>query len=135
VRQVAGLLLLSLLFTMAACANPLAPSAGVDTTRVGEAAAGWRVFDEISTPACGSCHSLEPGRVIVGPSLAGIGAKAPYRTSDPPVPAAEFLQRSIIEPDADIAPGFAAKVMPTTYSTQLTEEQIADLVAFMLSLQ
>jgi nitric oxide reductase subunit C len=122
---------LTLALALAACGQPT--PAGVGQVQIGEAAAGKQVFHEISTPACGACHSLEPGKVIVGPSLAGIGTTAPYQAAG--LSPAEFLHQSIIEPDADLAPGFAAQVMPTTYSVQLTEEQIADLVAFLLSLK
>jgi cytochrome c551/c552 len=122
---------LMLTLSLAACGQPT--PAGVGEVQIGEAAAGKQVFHEISTPACGACHSLEPDKVIVGPSLAHIGTTALYQEAG--LSAAEFLHRAIVEPDADLAPGFAAKVMPTTYSAQLTEEQVADLVAFLLSLK
>lgn len=122
---------LILALALAACGQPT--PAGLGEVQIGEAAAGKQVFHEISTPACGACHSLEPDNVIVGPSLAHIGTRALYQEAGQS--AAEFLHRSIVEPDADRAPDFALGVMPTTYSAQLTEEQIADLVAFLLSLK
>ena len=44
---------------------------------------------------------------------------------------AEFIHESIVEPDAEIASGFSAGIMPDVYGEQLDDQQLADLVAFM----
>ncbi len=41
------------------------------------------------------------------------------------------MRESIIDPNATIAAGYQAGVMPTTYRSQLTMRQISDLVAFL----
>jgi hypothetical protein len=46
-------------------------------------------------------------------------------------PLAEFVRESIVDPDAFIAPGFKAGVMPKTFGESLNEQQLADLVAFL----
>jgi len=38
---------------------------------------------------------------------------------------------SITDPNSEIAPGFQPNVMPQTYGSQLTSQQINDLVAFL----
>ena len=43
-----------------------------------------------------------------------------------------FVRESILDPNATIARGYHTDVMPTTYRSQLTSRQIADLVAFLL---
>lgn len=42
------------------------------------------------------------------------------------------MRESILDPNASIASGYQKGVMPTTYRSQLTTRQIADLVAFLL---
>jgi nitric oxide reductase subunit C len=95
-----------------------------------------------STAACASCHSLEPGVVLVGPSLAGIGERASERVRDPSyagkaTDAAGYLRESILEPDAFIVPGatFALEegrsLMPAIVGRQLTDAQLEELVTFL----
>jgi cytochrome c1 len=43
----------------------------------------------------------------------------------------EEVHEAIVNPDAEIAEGFAAGIMPGTYGESLSEEQLADLVAFL----
>ena len=49
--------------------------------------------------------------------------------------AAEFLEQSIVEPDAVITEGFSPGVMYQNYGSELTEQEIADLVAFLETLE
>ena len=84
-------------------------------------------------PGCITCHSLEPGVTSVGPSVATIGAEAGSRVSG--TSAEEYLRESILEPDAHVAEGFAAGIMPKGFATALTEQQVNDLVAYMLTLR
>lgn len=84
-------------------------------------------------PGCITCHSLELNKTLVGPSLARIGTKA--RTKQNGLSASDFIIESIINPDAVIANGFEAGIMYQDYRNDLTEQQIADLVAYLLSLK
>jgi cytochrome c1 len=70
---------------------------------------------------------------LVGPSLANIGTDAGSRASGQS--ATEYLREAVVEPNAFMVEGFAANVMPATYGTQLSEQEISDLVAYMLSLK
>jgi hypothetical protein len=38
---------------------------------------------------------------------------------------------SIVDPNAEIASGFQANIMPTTFGESLSDQQLADLVAFL----
>ena len=49
--------------------------------------------------------------------------------------AEEFLEQSIVEPDAEITENFSPGVMYQNYGTDLTDQEIADLVAFLASLK
>lgn len=86
-----------------------------------------------SAAGCKTCHSLEPGVVIIGPSLAGIGNLAGSRVEGSS--AEQYLEESILKPDAYLVDGYPAGVMPKTYTSQLTPEEVDSLVAFMLSLK
>jgi nitric oxide reductase subunit C len=95
---------------------------------------------------CASCHSLEPGVTLMGPSLAGVARRAEERIRDPQYRgtarmAAEYLVESIVNPSAFIPPGGVyssaqgVSFMPKTLQETLTPEQVQDLVAYLLTLQ
>jgi hypothetical protein len=65
--------------------------------------------------------------------VANIGAEAGSRVSGQS--AADYLRSSIVEPQAYVVEGFSAGIMPATYVDVLTEQQINDLVAYLLSLK
>lgn len=132
------LLLIFLLLTvlsLVACGGESAPaSEGVGGA--GDPAAGEELFAQTligTQPGCSTCHSLEPGVTMVGPSLATIGADAGSRVSD--VSDEDYLRTSIMEPDAHVAEGFAAGLMPQALATELSDEQLNDLVAYLLTLK
>jgi cytochrome c2 len=86
-----------------------------------------------SAPGCITCHSLEEGVALVGPSHAGIGGRAANVVAG--LEADEYLKESIVDPDAHISEGFNAGVMYSNYGRDLSDQEIADLVAFLLSLK
>jgi hypothetical protein len=49
--------------------------------------------------------------------------------------AAEYLRESIVEPDAYVVEGFQPGTMTGDFDTVLTEQEIDDLVAYLLTLQ
>jgi len=128
-----GLLILSL--ALVACGGGDSNS-GSTADAGGNAANGETLYKQTvigsaSAPGCVTCHSLEPGTVLVGPSHATIGAQAGSRV--PGLTAEEYLRQSIKEPDAHVEDGFTAGVMYQNYATDLTDQQIDDLVAFLLT--
>lgn len=131
-------LVLLLVLGLTACGGgDEAPASGEGgSAGAGDAAAGKALFNQslIGTqPGCATCHSLEPGVTMVGPSLAGIGSAAGSRVSG--VSAEDYLLKSIVDPNADLAEGFAAGIMPAALADELTEQQMNDMVAFLLSLK
>jgi sulfur-oxidizing protein SoxX len=98
----------------------------------GDAQAGQTVFAQVSMPPCSSCHSLQTGETIVGPSLAAVAEVAGQRV--PGQSAEAYLRKSIVDPDAYVVEGFARGIMPASYGNQLSDEQITDLVAYLMSL-
>ena len=49
--------------------------------------------------------------------------------------AAVYLYESIVAPDRYLVEGFSDSIMPPRYDKGFTEEQIGDLVAYLLSLE
>lgn len=137
-------LLLSLVLALAACGgggNDTAeqpPAGGDDVAAIGDAANGERLFSQATigannAPGCITCHSLEPDVVIVGPSQAGLATRAQSRVAG--MSAADYIHQSIVEPNAYIVEGFAEGLMYQNYGTDLTEQEINDLVAYTLTLE
>ena len=101
-----------------------------------EADAGRSLFMENTfgvNTGCRLCHSLEPGVVLVGPSLAGVATRAEARV--PGLTAAEYLRQSIVDPNAYVVDGFPKGQMFQNFARVLTAEQIDSLVAFLLTLK
>ena len=131
------LLLLVVVLSLAACGGGSTTSTeGGSAPTAGDAAAGEALFAQtlIGTQAgCATCHSLEPDVVMVGPSMAGVAAVAGSRV--PGLSAEEYLRQSIVEPDAYVVDGFAQGLMPAALATELSERQLNDLVAYLLTLE
>ena len=92
-----------------------------------DVAAGKALFEQTTlegNAGCITCHSIEPGKTVVGPSLAGIGNKGE-----------DFIRTSILDPDAEVTEGFPKGVMPKDYGEKLSEEQINQLVQYLLTLK
>ena len=113
-------------------------AADSQTADAGEAGRGQALFEESTlgpsvAPGCVTCHSIESGKTLVGPSLAGMAASASSKVAGKT--AEEYLHESIVLPDAHVVDGFASGIMYQSYAKDLTEQEINDLVAYMLSLK
>jgi cytochrome c oxidase subunit II len=95
--------------------------AGSPSTGGGDS--GEAVF---TTAGCGGCHEFEPAGTDaqVGPSLNAIDAGGQ--------PLEEFLRAAIVDPNAEIASGYQPSVMPETYESSLTDEQLDALVQYLV---
>jgi cytochrome c2 len=108
--------------------------------------------------ACATCHRVDTTDRLIGPGLLGVGNPAhdpsdhetghrmamhdveetehrmdPTRdTNSDPV---EYLRTSILDPGAFVVSGFPDNLMPKTYSQIFTEDEISDLVAYLMTLQ
>ena len=128
------LLLSSLCFS--SCTQESQFEIGINSTgdeKSGEDLFGKAILGDRMAPGCTTCHSLEIDKTLVGPSLAGIGKTA--QTNPGGKKAFDFLVESIINPDVTLANRFEAGIMYQDFRNDLTEQQIADLVAYLLSLK
>jgi nitric oxide reductase subunit C len=117
---------------LAACGGGASP-APAGGSGAGDAAAGKALFAQSvigSNPGCITCHALEAGKTLVGPSMAGIASRAGGIVAGQS--AEQYLRQSIVEPDAHVATGFAKGLMP---KPTLTDKQVNDLVAYLLTLK
>jgi ferredoxin len=107
-----------------------------DISLVDPADAGRSLFNT-TTPGtsagCRICHSLDPGRDLVGPSLAGVGTRA--ATTVAGLNAEDYLRQSIVDPDAYVVPGYPSGQMLANLSDVLSPADLDSLVAFLLTLE
>ncbi len=82
--------------------------------------------------SCYACHSLNPGEQIVGPSLDGIATRAAARKEG--YSAEKYIHESIVLPSAHIVEGFTSpSAMPIVFAGQMTKQELADILAFLLT--
>ena len=107
-------------------------------------AIGQAVFGQ-SPPGCFACHSTAPGVNLVGPSLAGIAARAEGRVKEgdyhgKATDAAGYIRESILDPNAFVVPGptFSSNgqsMMPPGFGQSLEPTQVDALVAYLMTLK
>ena len=81
---------------------------------------GAQVFTDAG---CGGCHTLaDAGSTgTTGPDLDGA-----LKGQD-----TQFIERSIVDPNADVAEGYPPDVMPQNYESQLSSEELDALVSYL----
>jgi cytochrome c oxidase subunit 2 len=88
------------------------------------AAAGSAQGKTLFTQQCGTCHTLADAGTTqeVGPDLDKVLAGK----------SADFIRESIVNPNAEIAPGYQPGVMPEDFEQKLTAQQLDSLVEYLL---
>jgi mono/diheme cytochrome c family protein len=118
----------------AAAVSDLKPVQG---PQIGHPERGMALFRSgtASSPACATCHASLPNQRRAsyhgGPSLAGIGQRAAERV--PGMSASAYLVESILHPRRYLVSGYS-NMMFARYTDHLTTRDIADIVAYMLTL-
>jgi mono/diheme cytochrome c family protein len=81
---------------------------------------------------CGGCHTIDGLTAgTVGPNQTNIGTIAGTRV--PGQSAEEYIRESILNPSAHVVEGFPDNVMPKNFGELLSQEELDDLVAFLLA--
>jgi cytochrome c553 len=124
-----GILVVVLLLVLAGCGGAATPEAV--SLPEGDAERGADLFNTSigDAPTCGTCHAISD-ESRVGPNMIGYGARAGTRVEGQSAEA--YTYNSIAHPADYIVEGFS-NVMYTQYETKLSAQQIADLIAFLLS--
>lgn len=121
---------------------PAGPTVGTDITKTlpaGDAASGEALATSLG---CTACHVLAP----TGPAWPakdgqpGIGTRAAERLQDPAYTGEaanpeQYLFEAIVDPNIYLVSGYAANLMPQVYANQLTDQDMADLIAYLLTLK
>jgi cytochrome c553 len=99
-----------------------------------DAAAGQDLFEngDGGAPACTACHNVDGDDGASGPSLRDIGNEASERVDDEN--AEEYLLNSIIAPGKHVVDGYRNNMF-STYDDKLSKQQIANLIAYLLTLK
>jgi cytochrome c oxidase subunit II len=90
-------------------------------TSAGGAEQGEQVFE---TAGCGGCHILA--------AAGSTGEVGPDLDMVLPELSEEQIRESIVDPNAELAPGYQPDVMPQDYGDSLTPEQLDALVGFLV---
>jgi cytochrome c551/c552 len=97
------------------------------TPTTGDPAAGKELFVRTG---CGACHIFTPAGTTgtIGPNLDNLPAYAKAANQGT---LEQFINTSIVNPTAYIAPGYKSGLMPVSYGQQLGAKGVADIVAFL----
>lgn len=79
---------------------------------------------------CIGCHALDPNAAMTGPTWYHIGDTSVSRV--PGESPALYLYGSIVNPGQFVVPPYPNNIMPANYAEQLSLEELADLVAYLL---
>ena len=85
------------------------------------------------TNGCIGCHALNPNQVMAGPTWHNVGATAATRVEGES--AALYLYNSIFHPNDYVVEGYMPNIMLQIYEQTLNDQDIADIIAYLLSLQ
>ncbi len=82
--------------------------------------------------ACASCHLVNSETQLIGPGLLNISTRGATRIEG--MGAASYVHDSIINPSHFVVQGYPDMLMPQTYATVFTEDEIYAIVAYVMTL-
>lgn len=131
-RRVIGIIILfGLGLIVMACAKE-EPETSVLELPEGRAGIGASLFNQSINDAasCSSCHALSSARGA-GPGMANYGDRAGNVVDGES--AEEYTYWAILRPGRHLVSGYS-NVMPSNYEDALSDQQLADLIAYLLTL-
>jgi mono/diheme cytochrome c family protein len=79
---------------------------------------------------CSGCHIVKGQGGAIGPNLSTIGTVA--GTRKPGMSAEDYIRESVTNPNAFVVPTFQPGVMPGTYGQTLSQDQLNQLIQYLL---
>jgi hypothetical protein len=76
---------------------------------------------------------MNPAQIMVGPTWHNLAETAATRVEGQS--AEEYLYLSIVKPNAFVVEGYLPNIMLQTYDALLSDQDLADLVAYLLTLR
>lgn len=136
------LALFVLIFILAGCGTTTPPSPTPEPTAtptpapaVGDAERGEQIFTKGSNgaPPCSTCHLAANVHFgfSLGPNLTGVAERAKTRIEG--LTAEEYIRQSILEPRSYVVSGYR-DIMYPDFSKHLQEQDITDLIAYLMTL-
>jgi mono/diheme cytochrome c family protein len=87
----------------------------------------------VTSNGCIACHSVD-GSTLVGPTWQKVlGSQELLADGTTITVDLAYIRQSILQPEAKLVKGFDSGLMPTTYSTTLSDQDVDDMVAFIAS--
>jgi len=95
-----------------------------------QASAGGPGLALFRTSGCGNCHTFKPAgtQATTGPDLDNLSADA--RRAGKPLE--QFVRESIVDPNSYIEKGYQPNIMPSTFATSLSKQQLDQLVQVLV---
>ena len=78
---------------------------------------------------CSGCHSQEKDKRLVGPSFYGVYDRA--KTREKGLGPKEYIYQSIVNPNTYVVDTFQPNIMPQTFATQLSPQQMSDVLTWI----
>jgi cytochrome c2 len=128
-------ILVGIMLLVTACGAGANASAPPDPDSVGDSTIGAELFVERhgDAPSCSYCHSVTNDDGGIGPSLMGIANRA--NTQVDGMGAVAYLHESIVDPNAYISDDSPKSRMYAHFSDVLSDEDIDNLIAYLLTLK
>jgi mono/diheme cytochrome c family protein len=82
---------------------------------------------------CAACHAVDGSGRSAGPDIKGMAERV--EAVFPGRDLVDYMHESIVDIHAYVPDGYHGDVMPANYAETLSEQQIDDLVAYMMSIQ
>ena len=83
--------------------------------------------------ACIGCHNLNPDLPMAGPTWHNVAETAATRVEGESAPA--YFYNSIVHPNDYVVDGYAPGVMIQTYGDTLSDQDLADIIGYLLTLK
>jgi len=109
---------------------PVEPSAAGGDPANGQVL--FNTFQLAAGFACATCHYVDREDQLIGPGLLNVSARTESRV--PGMSVYDYLHTSIVNPGAFVVPNFPDGLMPRNWADVYSEDEIDDLIAYLMTL-